>query len=199
MSNTTATFIAIALITLFVGTLWFFMRKAPLERDEIIIGQLQKIKTALEKVHQDCTIIGFEDEGGNRNKCYIDFLTIKSFVGSEAGSLNLSHPEKWQGPYLNDNPTMQECFYYIIKIDGDHYIVPGNGIKLANGKTIGKEIIIDEKSDIKTMIAPNGDLNFKGSTLAVKLDLTKQPELAITEQPPVAQPAAQQIPEEAAA
>jgi len=169
-----ASLVAIAFTSVFVFLLWFFIRRAPLAHDEIMVGQIQKIASLLKKIDNECGIIGFEDEGGSRKKCYIDFLTIKSFIGSEAGSVNLLHPEKWQGPYIEDNPTIQEHYYYVIKIKDTYYIVPGDGVKLSNGKVIGKDIIIDSNSDIEKMMTDPKELNFKGSPLAAKLELNKQ-------------------------
>jgi len=98
-------------------------------------------------------------------------LNITSFSGSEAGALNVLYPDKWHGPYLKDNPTIQERFYYIMKIRGSFYIIPGDGIKLSNGKTIGKNLMIDENSDIESMMKDPKSLSFKNQPLAAKLEL----------------------------
>ena len=69
------------------------------------------------------------------------FLTnpVKSFEGSEVGSLNLAYPKKWQGPYLGDNPTFQGKAYQIIRTKNGYFVTPGDGIMLPNGLVIGRD------------------------------------------------------------
>ncbi|KKR96912.1 MAG: hypothetical protein UU47_C0005G0025 [candidate division TM6 bacterium GW2011_GWE2_41_16] len=161
----------VILAVLFIATVWFLVKSAPYTQDEIILQHIKLLSETFKKVDTECGIVGFEDEGGSRKKCYIDFLNITSFSGSEAGALNVLYPDKWHGPYLKDNPTIQERFYYIMKIRGSFYIIPGDGIKLSNGKTIGKNLMIDENSDIESMMKDPKSLSFKNQPLAAKLEL----------------------------
>src|SRR5436190_19623781 len=75
----------------------------------IIISQdIVQLKNVFQKIHQDCGIIDFDAQ-----KNPINFLNVATFTGSEVGPMNLVHPEKWQGPYLKDNPTMYHIAYQI--------------------------------------------------------------------------------------
>ena len=133
----------------------------------IIASDIKSIVNTLNKIDNDCSILGIENE---RN--YVDFLTVKDFVGSEVGSLNLAYPKKWKGPYLHDNPTMQGKLYEIIKTKDGVFIVPGKGVKLPNGFKVGKDFQITYNSPMFEMIEKNGRLNYKGMALAAQLKFT---------------------------
>ena len=162
---------AAVLAVLFFSALLFFIRRAPLAQDELIAQHIQQLSAAFKKIDADCGIVGFEDEGGSRKKCYIDFLNVKTFTGSEIGALNVLYPDRWHGPYMDDNPTVQERFYYVMRSHNRYYVVPGDGIRLSNGKIIGKDLIVDENSDIDQLINDPAGLRYKDKPLAVKLDL----------------------------
>ncbi|MFC1841987.1 hypothetical protein ACFLYA_02865, partial [Candidatus Dependentiae bacterium] len=68
-----------------------------------------------------------------------------------------------------DNPTIQDQEYQIVRTKKGYFITPGDGIKLSNGKVIGKDIILDENADIQKMMADEKFLNFKGEALAAPL------------------------------
>ncbi|MCK5632726.1 hypothetical protein KAH94_03190, partial [bacterium] len=99
----------------------------------------------------------------------INFLNIEKFVGSEVGSMNLAYPKQWEGPYLNDNPTIQEKEYMVVRTKKGYFITPGQGVRLGNGKVIGKDIIIDENSEIFSMMQDETTLQFEGKSLAAPL------------------------------
>jgi hypothetical protein len=115
------------------------------------------------RIDTTCNIISFEHE-----KNYIDFLTVKDFVGSEVGAMNLAHPEQWEGPYLGDNPTIQEKYLIVLNTPKGYYIAPGDGVTLANGKVIGVDIILNQNSDIEALIADENLLLFQGKPLIQK-------------------------------
>jgi len=169
----TAWVVGITLAALLLFTIWFLMYRAKADQSGMIVKQVQQIAEIFKKIDADCGIIGFEDEGGNRIKNYIDFLTTKAVAGSQIGSMNVLYPQKWQGPYVNENITAQEHYYYVINIKGDYYIIPGDGVKLSNGKVIGKDIIIDASSNIEDMTKDPMALNYNGQPLAVRLDIKK--------------------------
>jgi hypothetical protein len=150
-------------IILFVLSLMVFWYQGKRETDIIIADDIARLDAIFEKINETCTIINFEHQ-----KNYIDFLTIKSFVGSEVGPMNLAYPDKWEGPYLDDNPTMQEKYYQVVHTKHGYFIVPGPGVRLTNGKVIGKDITFDEDADIPSMIK-NGLLQFQGRPLASKI------------------------------
>lgn len=134
------------------------------KRELLIAEQLKELTSIFKKINNDTNIISIEPYPN-----YINFLNVKSFAGSEVGPLNLKYPENWKGPYLFDNPTIQEKYYRIIKTFDGFYIVPGQGVQIKD-KIIGKDIILDENSNIQELI-DNETLTYKGEALAAKLKL----------------------------
>ena len=155
----------------FVGTIFVvlvgltFMRYRWFSREytnALIAQDVARLKDIFERIDATCGIINFEHE-----KNHIDFLNVISFVGSEVGSMNLRNPSFWQGPYIKDNPTMQEKYYQIVVTPSGHFIAPGDGVKLGNGKIIGKDIILNKDSDFaKLMRTPEALLAGKISLAA---------------------------------
>lgn len=129
------------------------------------VEMLQKI---FERIDDECGIIGFDYQ-----KNPINFLTVKSFSSSEVGSMNLMYPERWQGPYVDDNPVMQNIEYQIVKTKKGYFITPGEGVKLPNGKIVGKDLILDENADILRMMVDKEALYYKNESLAAFLKLKK--------------------------
>lgn len=155
------------LLALLIMTMWVFIKYTPGYVDNVIADDIQKLHTIFDEIDQNCQILGFEHE-----KNYVDFLNVIKFAGSEVGSMNLIYPEHWKGPYLKDNPTAQEKYYQIVETKKGYYIAPGDGVKLANGKVIGKDIILNKNSDIGAMaIDPNLLLTKDGKPLAAKIQL----------------------------
>jgi len=149
----------------------------------LIAQEVAQLKTIFEKIDASCGILGFDNE-----KNSIDFLTVISFVSSEIGSMNLKHPKGWQGPYLQDNPTIQGKYYQIVQTRTGYYIAPGDGVKLSNGKIIGKDIILNKDTDFLKLLSKNGDLRIRGKALAAKIELGKT-EHEIAQEKPVPIPA----------
>jgi len=133
----------------------------------IIIAQdIAQLKNIFQKIHQDCGIIDFDAQ-----KNPINFLNVATFTGSEVGPMNLTHPEKWQGPYLKDNPTMYHIAYQIVSTRKGYFITPGDGVTLPNKKVVGKDIILDKNADIQKMMVDPQVLLYKDKPLAAHLDL----------------------------
>ena len=130
----------------------------------VINDDVTIIAAALEKIDQDCSILSFEHD---RN--FVDFLNVKSFSGSRVGSINLAYPNNWKGPYIPNNPTMQEKFYEIVLAKGGLYVIPGVGVKLPNGKEMGVDIKVTAKTDMDKLLKDGGDLYFKAKKLAAPL------------------------------
>ncbi|MFA6527599.1 MAG: hypothetical protein WCT20_04200 [Candidatus Babeliales bacterium] len=159
------TLMSSALLSLLV--LMFFVRmynSKPQYLASIIKEDLLIINHALTRIDKECHILTIRSDSTT-----VDFLTVQKFVGSMVGGINLAYPENWKGPYLQTNPTYQSKPYSVVKgLDG-FFIVPGNGVTLPNGKTIGKDIIINEKTAVSPMLMTNGALTFKGSQLGFKI------------------------------
>ena len=129
----------------------------------IIVHDVAQLATIFEKIHATCDIIDFEYQQNP-----INFLTIGTFVGSEVGPMNLAYPNKWEGPYLDDNPTIQQKEYMIIKTNNGYFVTPGNGVALPNGMIIGTDVHLDIQSDINQLVHDN-ILRYKNKALAQQI------------------------------
>ncbi len=162
--------ISSALLTgLFFLTWYQFTKEARIIINQVIVGDITQLKAIFDKIDTECGILGFDHE-----KNYIDFLTVKSFVSSEVGAMNLIMPEKWQGPYVQDNPTIQSKKYEIVLTKKGYYIVPGTGVQLSNGKIMGKDIIITSTTDIDELINEQDGLHYQGKALFAPVVMHKR-------------------------
>lgn len=154
------------LLVFFIWTLSTFWFETPVRAAGRIASDIAKLAAIFERIETECGIISFDYQANP-----INFLTIKKdgFVGSEVGSMNLAHPEKWQGPYLHDNLSVQQKEYQVVSTGKGYFIVPGHGVELPNGKTIGVDIKLDEKADIPAMMQNKDALMFEGKSLAAPL------------------------------
>ena len=152
-------------VVLFLIALFRFSYQSKIEVDLLINAHVVELNSIFKKIESSCKIAGFSED-----KSYIDFLNVKEFSGSQIGSMVLVHPEKWQGPYLKESPKVQEKFYQILNTKNGYYILPGDGVKLADGKIIGKDVKIDYESDIEMMITNKDYLLFQDKPLAAKIN-----------------------------
>src|SRR5688572_13784493 len=92
------------LLLFLVLTLVNFFYEQPIHTAGKIAQDIQQLAKIFASIDKECGIISF-DYANNP----INFLTIKKdgFIGSEVGSMNLAHPEKWQGPYVAKNLHIQ--------------------------------------------------------------------------------------------
>ena len=151
-----------ALAVATVGIFWYQSRVISNELIARDIGQLGAI---FKRINDDCGIIGFEHE---RN--YVDFLTVGSFVGSEVGAMNLKKPKNWHGPYVQDNPNVQEKLYEIVRTHKGYFLVPGAGVELSNKQIIGKDIVFGEDTDIYALVK-DGVLVYNDQPLAMLIQI----------------------------
>lgn len=151
-------------VALFCGTIGFFWFKAIHDTDVLIADHVALLAEKLDQINEDCTIINFEHQ-----KNFIDFLNVISFEGSEVGPVNLAYPKKWKGPYLADNPTIQEIYYQVIKAKDGHFVAPGPGVRLSSGLIIGKDIILDEDANIPKLIVDGPLRSRRGRPLAQQI------------------------------
>ena len=160
-------FSGLLLAVLFIITITRFVLQARIATDRVIAEHIEILAPIFKKIDETCKIIGFEHESN-----YIDFLTVKSFVSSDVGSMHLIYPDAWEGPYLQENLTVQGKIYQIVKAKQGYYIVPGDGVELANGKIIGKTLRFNKNTDMDTLIRQN--LLYMGKPLAAPIEF-KQP------------------------
>jgi len=136
---------------------------------DIIDRDVTRLAEVLKTIEKDCKIIRFESQ-----KNSINFLNVKSFAGSQVGPLNLKHPERWHGPYLDTNPSIQGKEYLLVRTKKGYFVTPGEGVKLPNGKVVGVDIKLDEKADIESMMKDEKQLGYKGKALAAPLVIKKR-------------------------
>ena len=157
--------LTIVLFVFLVGVALFrLFYQARTISNEMITSEVVQLVDIFKRIDKKCKIISFDYQ-----KNHINFLNMKSFVGSEVGPMNLAYPENWEGPYLDDNPVIQGKEYQIVRTKKGYFITPGDGVILANGKVVGKDIILDENADISAMMLDKNVLNFKGKALAAPL------------------------------
>jgi len=132
----------------------------------MIATEVIQLRDIFHRIHKTCGIIDFDSQ-----KNPINFLNVEKFTGSEVGPMNLAHPEKWEGPYLQDNPTLYHIAYQVVSTKRGYYITPGDGVKLPNKKVIGKDILLDQKADIDAMMNNPHMLMYKDKPLAARLEL----------------------------
>ncbi len=157
----------LVLVALFSLTIVNFFFRSKSTAGTKMVQDIKTLATVFHRIDAECGIIDFDHQ-----KNSINFLNVIAFKGSEVGSMNLRHPEKWQGAYLNDNPTMQDQEYQVVYTKKGYFITPGEGVKLPNGKVIGKDIIFDENADIDALARDGKDLSFEGNALAAPLKMT---------------------------
>lgn len=136
---------------------------------ELIERDVKLLAEKIKAIEKDCKILSF---AGIKN--IINFLNVKSFTGSEVGPVNLKHADRWKGPYMEQNPSIQGIEYQLIRTLKGYFVVPGDGVKLPNGKIMGKDIVFDEKSDIAAMMLNDAQLQYKGKRLAAPVDIKKR-------------------------
>lgn len=156
--------VVFAVLLIITGFNFFYQSKS--YSTELITRDLKLLQDKFLLIDKQCKIIGFDYQ-----KNPINFLNVGSFEGSEVGPMNLAYPTKWQGPYVEKNPTQQGLEYQIVRTKKGYFITPGDGVMLPNGKTIGKDIVLDENVDLEAMIKEGGALQFKGKSLAAPLHL----------------------------
>lgn len=153
---------------LFVISLIVFWQHVNQSTEMMIHQDVINLQKVFQKIHKDCKIISFDHE-----KNYIDFLTVKEFVGGQVGSMNLGVTKLWKGPYLSENPKIQDHVYVILKNKQGYFIVPDDGVILNNGKVIGKDIVLHATTDMQKMMQnPNG-LKSSAGCLAAPVTIEK--------------------------
>ena len=132
--------------------------------DEVATRDVAQLQHIFNNINQTCKIISFD-----KQKNPIDFLTVKSFVGSEVGSMNLAHPKHWQGPYVKDNPEIKGDYYQVVVTNDGYFVTPGDGVKLASGKVIGTGIPLGKSADITALIKSGVLKDERGKALAAPI------------------------------
>ncbi len=153
------------LLFLFAAVFLFrLVNNKPYFMASVINEDIARLSRIFYQIDETCNILNI-----SQNRCSIDFLTVKNFITSEIGGLNLAFPDRWEGPYLASNPRFQEKHYELVSIDEGLFIVPGDNVKLPTGYVMGKDIVVSRTTPIKKLISPGGMLNYKGQALGAHL------------------------------
>jgi hypothetical protein len=139
--------LGIGFVIIFSVMLVAFMRGARKEDSEVMAQQIQKIHAIFSGINEECGIISFD-----RDHAAIDFLNTIKFSGSQVGPMNLAHPERWQGPYVERTMEIQDKPYQIVKTKKGYVILPGDGVRLYNKKVIGMTLKINFDTDITELV-----------------------------------------------
>ncbi len=156
-----------AAILIFAVVFSFMYRSRELTTD-VIAEDVQKLVTIFDDINKQCGIISFDYQQNP-----INFLNVGTFRSSEVGPMNLARADKWQGPYVDDNPSVQGKEYMVVRTKKGYFITPGMGVKISNGAVIGKEIILNEDADIEAMMRNPKKLLFENKAFAAPLNLSK--------------------------
>lgn len=134
-------------LSLLGASIYWWMYQTKVYPDHLIAETVDELACIFETIDATAGIASFEHDHN-----HIDFLTVKSFLGSEVGPMNLIHPKKWAGPYLHDNPTFQEKLYQVAKAKDGYWLLPGEGVQLPNGNVIGTDIIITPETNVQKLL-----------------------------------------------
>ncbi len=170
------------IVALLAASVVSFFYSSRFVTSTVIADDVKKIAGILNRINESCVIMSIDAP-----KSTVNFLNVKAFAGSEVGSINLTHPEKWEGPYLQDNLSVQGIEYVLVRTKKGSFVVPGDGVKLPNRAVIGKDIIIVDHTDIEALMNDPKKLSFKGQPLAAKIGVASSsgdlsPEIAAMEE-----------------
>ena len=158
--------IGVALIGLVGLTGYYLYKQSKIAVDKMIANDVDLLRKTLTVIDETCGITNI-----SYDRSHIDFLSIEKFSDNKVGPLELKYPEKWQGPYHEKNPSIQGKVYELVKVKNGYVIAPGKDVKLANGKVMGKDIVIDASTDIDPYLTEEEGLVFQGRPLIAKLEL----------------------------
>ncbi len=157
-------FSGVILLTL----LTIFLMRVFSDRSQVLVDvirdDLKRIESALENIDKNCNILDILSD-----QAQLDFFTVEKFIGSTIGGLNLAFPKKWKGPYMAQNPTIQQKFYQIVHAKDGYFVIPGEGVRLPNRLLVGQDLKINEKVLVEPMLAKGGRLNYKGQQLGLRV------------------------------
>ena len=136
----------------------------PLFMARVVGRDLQLVVDTLTTIDDNCSILSFDSE---QNR--LDFFTVKSFIGSEVGPLNLAYSTMWQGPYLQDNPQVQGREYQAIKTKEGVFVIPGDGVKLPGEYVVDGRALLQTGEAMATLTSKGGPLHYHGISFAQKL------------------------------
>ena len=164
--------VGIIMLGLIGGAVYYYMHYMRKSEHAHIAEQINELATIFKRINESSHILGFEKEKND-----IAFLNIKKdgFTGSQVGLMKLGDPKQWEGPYLEENPTVEGKYYQIVKAKEGYFILPGDGVMLPSGKIIGKDIMINKDTDMMSLIHDEKELSYRGKPLAAMVPMTEMP------------------------
>ncbi len=168
--------IGLFLFILLIITCIAYWQQVRLFPEQMMSNDINQLAMIFNKINDTCGILDFQSDHTE-----VDFLNVIAFKGSEVGAMNLKFSSKWEGPYVRDNPTIQEKHYQIVKTKKGYFIIPGNGVALKNGLVIGKDIIIDKNTDITELIRNKSLVDSAGKPLALPIPTLNLPSSILLE------------------
>ncbi len=153
----------------------YFLFQVRIASDEQIADHIKRLDAIFKRINDCCKITGFR-----RQKDYIDFLNVAKFEGSQVGPMNLVNPGHWEGPYLDQNLSIEGKEYQIVGTKKGYYIIPGDGVKLSNGQIIGKTLKVTRSTDVEGLIRDPKALLSSDRPLAARIETVQNPFEALT-------------------
>jgi hypothetical protein len=144
--------------------------------DETIAENITALSSIFKNIHESCVIVDFVHD-----KNYIDFLNVITFEGNRVGSMDLEYPAKWKGPYVHQPLVSSGKEYQVVRTNKGYFVIPGDGVTLSNGKTIGKDIIITTKTDIAALAREPDALLSQNRPLAARIDTASDRQIIMQE------------------
>ncbi len=161
-----ALFLAIVFFAILASVVIKFLTQVRSANDELIAQQVVQLQQIFKRINDSCKITAFRHK-----KDHLDFLNVISFAGTVVGPMNLLEPQHWEGPYLEESLTVGGVEYQIVGTKSGYFIVPGDGVKLANGLVIGKTLMVTPQSNIERMMRDPQALMSNNKPLAAKIPM----------------------------
>jgi hypothetical protein len=141
-----------------------------------IVQDITELSALLHAIDTTCGIVKFASQ-----KTQIDFLVAGKLVGSEISGMHLARPEKWQGPYLDANPTMQGIEYQIVHTKDGYFITPGDGVLMPNAKRVGIDVETNYSANIPLLSKINRGFGYDDMSFVSPLDINANTMNALAE------------------
>lgn len=143
-------------------TLHFVMR-SPQWRVSVVQSDLHRIAKALRALDRDCFICDM------RVGLHPVQILTRTHANQNSMYIRLKNPEKWRGAYLEHVPTLQSKPYQLLKTNKSLFIVPGEGVTLPSGLTIGTDVEWHADTDVASLAAAGGPLFYKSGPVALEV------------------------------
>lgn len=128
----------------------------------IIDHEISAIVRILEKIDKDAAIVSIDTS----HDAELDIFQTESLKRAKIGPLTVEYPENWKGPYANRTARYRGECYQIVRARDGYFVIPGDGVTLPNGLTVGKDIVINDEQDAAPFLRDGGMLRYAARYLA---------------------------------